>query len=708
MKLPIVWLRDYLGVDEAGYAAALRAACERWELRPHGDPARTLGQLLTFAGFACEGVEGAGSDAVLELDVLANRPDGQCIVGLAREVAAVLRVPLKPPPAELKETGPAAESLAQVVVEDAKGCPRYTGRVIQGVKVGPSPEWLQARLKAMGLIPRNNIVDITNFICFELNQPLHAFDLSRLAGRKIVVRRARPGEPFAPLYDQVPPLTNETLVIADAERAVAIAGIIGGMGTEVTAETKEILLEAAYFDPASTRRTCRRLKVGTDSSFRFERGIDLEAVADASARATRLIVEIAGGTIAKGVLDSNPNPRTPKEVTLRQARLEGLAGMPVTQTEARGYLEALGCRTVEQKPESLRVRIPSWRRGDLEREADLIEEVARLHGYNHVPAETAMRARIAPRSALEVVLDRVRDLCTGLGYFECWTDSLVDPRWPAPAVWTKEQPLALDPRSVLREDHSALRNSLLVSLLAAQQLNQDRRAGEVRLFECGKVFLPKKGEARPEERHVLGMLDERGFTALADALRRLPEALELTGAKLELRPCGAGQAPDFLTPETACRAMLVREKGEAAAGWAGMAARPLAQAFDLKRAGAVAEVDLAVLAGCGSVPRRFQGLPTQPEVVRDVALVVDEKVGWGEIEAFVAGYQAREPLRDSREAPRFLSVYRGKQMGAGKKSVAFSVVYRAAERSLTDEEVNAAHQRFVAALLETFHAALRA
>jgi phenylalanyl-tRNA synthetase beta chain len=497
-------------------------------------------------------------------------------------------------------------------------------------------------------------------------------------------------------------------VIADAERAVAIAGIIGGMGTEVTADSRDILLEAAYFDPANTRRTCRRLKVGTDSSYRFERGIDLEAVAEASSRATRLIVETAGGTIAKGVLDSNPKPRASHAVTLRQARLESLAGMPVAQDEARGYLEALGCRTLERKPEALRVQVPSWRRGDLEREVDLIEEVARLHGYHHVPAETAMRAQIPPRSRLEVVTDRVRDLCTGLGYFECWTDSLVDPRWPAPAVWTAEPPLTLDPRSVLREDHSVLRNSLLVSLLNTHHLNQDRRTGEVRIFECGKVFLPKSGAARPDERHVLGVLDERGFTALADLLGRLGEALEWTGARLEIRRAAAGEAPAFLAPEAACRVTIVADGSAVPVGWAGLATAEICRAFDLKRAPAVAEVDLAGLVQAASAPPRYRELPTQPEVVRDVAVVVDEGLSWGEIERFATECGPREPLRDCYEPVRFLSVFRGKQIGAGKKSVAFSVVYRAAERSLTDEEVNAAHQRFVEELLKTFRATLRA
>ncbi|MCY3020801.1 MAG: phenylalanine--tRNA ligase beta subunit-related protein, partial [Planctomycetota bacterium] len=314
MKLPVAWLLDYLPSSLRGeaFAQALAAACRRWELEPGRDPALSLGKLLTFAGFNCDAVEGTGTSAILELDVLSNRPDGQCILGLAREVAAVLRVGLVAPPCDLagKESGDPASTLAQVSIEEPELCPRYTARIIRGVTVKPSPQWLQDRLAWMGLQPRNNIVDVTNFICFEMNQPLHAFDLNTLYGRRIIVRRARDKEPFAPLYGEIPPLTPETLVIADGQAPRAIAGVLGGKGSEVTPETKDILLEAAYFNPANTRRTVRRLKVmeghGTDSSYRFERGIDLGGVAQASARAARLIVESAGGAVAPGLIDVWP------------------------------------------------------------------------------------------------------------------------------------------------------------------------------------------------------------------------------------------------------------------------------------------------------------------------------------------------------------------------------------------------------------------
>jgi phenylalanyl-tRNA synthetase beta chain len=322
MKLPLDWLFDP----------------ERGLLEGAPLPVETVCELFTFGAFQVDGVEKSEAGDVIVLDVLANRPDCQCVAGLARELAAMLRgglpsaiglrLPpgcrpekyrLRMPPSEIPREicGGAVEEAAAVDLLDEAGCPRYVARVIEGVTVRPSPEWLQRKLRAFGMIPRNNVVDATNYVMLELNQPLHAFDLDRLAGRKIVIRRAAKGENFVPLYGQCPPLTEETMVIADAEKPVAIAGVIGGMGSEVSASTKRILLEAAYFDPPSIRRTSRRLGIATDASFRFERGIDVETVARASARAALLIREVAGGTILSGAIDRFPHPPKPLAVSLR-------------------------------------------------------------------------------------------------------------------------------------------------------------------------------------------------------------------------------------------------------------------------------------------------------------------------------------------------------------------------------------------------------
>ena len=718
MKLPIQWLFDYLPgrlrAEPSEWDRALAAACKRWDLEPARDSAHTLGRLLTFAGFGYDGIEGEGANAILILDVLSNRPDGQCVLGLAREVAAILRVELKNPPFDCSgsERGEPAGALAAVEVADPKLCPRYTARVIRGVKAGPSPQWLQDRLTWLGLQPRNNIVDVTNFICFELNQPLHAFDLNGLSGRKIVVRRARDKEPFQPLYGEIPALTDETLVIADAVRPRAVAGVLGGKGSEVTDATTDILLEAACFDPANTRRTVRRLKVmdgrGTDSSYRFERGVDIESVGNASARAARLIVELAGGAIAPGLIDVYPSPRARKTIELRMAEMQRVFGAPVPKDEAVRILTALGGQITAEASSSVSVTIPSWRRGDLEREIDLIEEVARLYGYNHVPTETAMRARVPARSHEETAGGALRDLLTALGYFEIITDSLIDPKWPNASVWTAEKPLLLDKASVLREDHSALRNALLPSMLSVRLHNQNQRTGAARLFEIGRAYIKGKNP-RPDELLALGLLDDRGFQHLADTLHRFGEALDLDNAHLKL---GADSAPAFLKASHACRILRVREmpgneRAEDAIGWLGEIAPALQQAFGLRKPVAFAELDFRALAGLPREPRRYSNLPEFPEIARDTALVVDESVAWSDIESFARRWQAQEPLRDPSEPPRFLSVFRGAQVGAGKKSVAFSIQYRSAKRTLTDDEVETAHKKFQQALLERFKATLR-
>ncbi len=719
MKLPMAWLMDCLPASVRGkkeFAAALNKACLRWDLEPAARNRDTLGKLMTFAGFNCDAVHGDGEKIVLELDVLSNRPDCQCVVGLAREVAAILRVPLQLPACELNglESGDPASSLAKVRVDEPELCPRYTARIIRGVKVGPSPKWLQDRLETMGLQSHNNIVDVTNLVLFEMNQPLHAFDLNGLAGREIIVRRATDKEPFEPLYGAVPPLTSETLVIADAEKPRALAGVLGGKGSEVTSGTTDILLEAACFHPANTRRTVRRLKVmdgrGTDSSYRFERGIDIEAVDRASARAARLIVESAGGRIAPGLIDVWSKHPSPKHVTVRTSEVKRVFGAEIPKAETEKILEEIGCELDCASDASVKVTIPSWRRGDLDREIDVIEEIARLHGFNFVPEATTMSARVAPRSPREIVSEKLRLHLTSLGYFEAITDSLVDPRWAAPSVWTQDKPLPLDKSSVLRDDHSALRNSLLASLLAVRKHNQDQRSGEVRMFEIGNVFL-SSGESHPHEKKTLCVIDDRGFQTLADTLKRIGESLELDGAHLKCsRPLTT--SPDFLHPDESCRILRVREllgheRAEDVIGWMGTLSVATRKAFDLKKSLAVCEIDLMALANLPSAPQRYRPLPAFPENSRDVALVVDDFVAWSEIESFAQAWQAHEPLRDPHETPRFLSVFKGKQVGVEKKSVAFSIIYRAPDRTLTDDEVNSAHQKFQAELLRKFNAVLR-
>ena len=491
-----------------------------------------------------------------------------------------------------------------------------------------------------------------------------------MSGSKIVVRRARDKEPFQPLYGEIPPLTPETLVIADAERPRAVAGVLGGnRPCEVTPETTEILLEVACFEPANTRRTVRRLKVmdgrGTDCSYRFERGVDVENVARASARAARLIVEVAGGRIAPGLIDVWPAQPAQKTIELRLAQVQRIFGAPVPKDDAARILVAIGGQITAESTASVSVKIPSWRRGDLEREIDLVEDVARLYGFNHVPAETAMRAKVPARSNLEIAGGLLRTLLTSLGYFEITTDCLIDPKWPDASVWTAQKPLPLDKASVLREDHSAVRNALLPSMLAVRLHNQNHRTGEARLFEIGKVFVPgpnfgKGGDERPEEKLVLGIVDDRAFQSLSDSLRRIGEALELSGAHLKW----AKAAPAFLKAGYAARILRVREmpgdeRAEDSIGWVGVIAPSLQQAFGLRKSVAVAELDFRALAALPRAPRRYSDLPAYPEIVRDTAIVVDEAVTWEAVRSFKKGAPRKAKRCATRMSCRDSSRYSG-------------------------------------------------
>ncbi|MCX7804360.1 MAG: phenylalanine--tRNA ligase subunit beta [Planctomycetota bacterium] len=752
-------------------------------------PTDTICDLFTFGAFQVDGVEMTPGGEVVLLDVLANRPDCQGVLGLARELCALVRggLPellglkrfpgpwrpesyrvLAPPssvPPELTAAGRIGDAAA-VDVLDAAGCPRYVARAIEGVRVGPSPEWLRRKLAAFGMIPRNNVVDVTNYVMLEMNQPLHAFDLDRLAGRRIIVRRAGNGERFVPLYGQCPPLTSETLVIADAERPVAIAGIIGGTGCEVTGDTRRILLEAACFDPASIRRTSRRLGIATDSSFRFERGVDIEAVDAVSARAAALIAEVAGGRVLEGSIDRFPSPPRPVSVRMRYDRCRRILGLDertLPDRTARRLLEAAGFRVEEEDAEGIVVTVPSWRRRDVSDECHLIEECGRLRGYEAIPERLSMRAMIPGRSRWETDGAAIRKVLTALGYFEVWTDSLTDPSWPPVPAFSRTGPYRL--ANPLSSDRAVLRGSLLPSLLAVRRTNQDARATRGRpakLFEIGRVYLPRTagaagGSPPLSEPWILGILDDRGpayvMAAVSEVLAELglSDAVRIAGQDvppwcapgkgrfLELAwDAGGGKSGGGTGPETSAAPGAAAAGGEASPipavvsasgnvpapasdtpsgpspatarkiiGYYGEAHPDWIARFDLKKACAVCEINISALAD-ESIPRaekRFEKLPRFPEVVRDVAMVVAEPVTWGEVVGFFAS-EAREPL--IKEPPRFLSVYRGKQIGPGRKSLAFSLVYRHDERTLTDEEVNEAHRKVVERLLTRFGATLRA
>jgi len=688
------------------------------EYAPNELSPEALAERLASLGLAVDEIEDLGGGAArLTLDVTANRGDCWSVLGIARELAAKLGVALAKPELSFRESGPPVDESFSVAVEDPKGCPRYTARLVRGVRLGPSPDWMQRRLSAVGIRPISNVVDVTNYVMCEMGHPLHAFDASLLRGRRVVVRRARRGERLALIDGSSKELSPEDIVIADAEAPVALAGVMGGSGTEIRDSTRDVLLESACFDPVSIRRTSRRHGISTESSVRFEHGVDPAGVELASRRAARLLAECAGGEVAPGVVDSNPSAWTPREIRLRHARIARLLGCEVPREEAARILAALGLELLHEEADAATWRVPSWRQ-DLSVEADLIEEIARIRGYDNLRGEATMRVfPVTPNPVFEA-RRRARDLLTGLGYTEicgvsffsaekaafwCANGSGDSPIASA-AAWPRgpQPPQAYRLRNPVRSREDTLRTSLIPSLLAAKLANQNRGRRRVRLFEAAPVCVTWKDE--PDER--LALLDdgaEGEDESPETLLRRAKGAVELLVERL------AGHREVGFGPVEATRlaglvlAYQVSAAGEVI-GMAGLLDESAAKAWDVLTRPAVLELDLAALARLGGRVPQMRPLPDYPAIVRDVALVVDEGTTWAEVRSAAAEAAGRWCRPDEIG---FLSVYRGRPVPEGRKSVAFRVIYRADDRTLTDEDVRPIHEEYVRSLCARLHAELR-
>ncbi len=660
----------------------------------------------------------AGSDAVLDLEVTPNRPDLNSVIGIAREIAAVTGQPLRRPEVTLCESEPAAVELVAVQIEAPDLCPRYTARVIRGVRIGPSPPWLRALLEKVGLRPINNVVDVTNYVMWESGQPLHAFDYRLLArgadGRPTIrVRRAAEGERFTTLDGQTHTLNHEHLLIADPEKGIALAGIMGGQNTEIHDRTEDVLLESAAFAPANIRRTSKALGLRTDASYRFERGADLEAVEWASRRAAQLLLATAGGQLATGVVDAYPEPLPPRQITLRPARVNELLGLALQPGEIEYYLGQLGLRRLDRKPRPVDApappepspwQIPSWR-PDLKREADLIEEVCRLHGVEKIPATPPRGAHgWHPCDDVHDLLAKARRLLTGLGLDEAQGQTLIraaDAEWLAgPAGFVR---LA----NPLSSDMDALRPSLLPGLLDSLRHNAGRRQGDLALFEIGRVFAPEGDTVRETRRLAVALTGRRqpvfwagaerdALYELADLKGVLETFLEHFGRRgVVCSPLPAG-GPFFL--ESAALTL----GGRVPLGVLGQLAPRLARAHDLATPVFLAELDLDELLARRQPVKTFKPLPQFPAIRRDVALLVPESVTHDAVLAALKA--ARVPHLEQVE---LFDVFRGPSVPPGQKSLAYALTYRAADRTLTDEEVNRAHAGLVEHLKRTLPATVR-
>ena len=661
MKVSYCWLKEYCDFDLS---------------------AQELADTLTDAGFVVEEVNPLQDDYCLDVEVTSNRPDCLGVLGIAREVAAITRSKLRLPEVDYK-AGKAPVDF-KIHVEDSELCPHYTARVIRGVKIGPSPSWLQKHLEAVGLRPINNVVDITNFVLLESGQPLHAFDMDKLTDKKIVVRRAVKGEAIKTIDGTRCDLTPETLVIADGVRPVAIAGVMGGVDTEVTEATKNILLESARFMPSTVRRAAKRFTLSTDSSYRFERGVDPEGVDWASRRAARLIQELAGGEVARDVIDIGSGKIKKHVVTLTMSRLNAVLGAQIEPATAKDILSRLGFEVKAAGKEGFSVTVPGFR-GDVSREIDLIEEVARIYGYNNIPTDTRLSIQVRPRGRYEQVEGKARDILVGWGLTEVITYSIVDDtQHQRFGAFSNAQALTI--RNPIRKGEDRLRQTLMGNLLKVKKHNQDRDVPWVKVFELSRIYLPTAGpEKLPDEKTSLcllweeeGVIPERAFYALKGIVEGMFSALGLSGHQQ-----WQGYSGESFDQKMSCRVELDGKL----LGVLGELKKEIVAEFDLNSAPILAEIDFDAVVERADLTTAFRKLPLYPSAVRDMAVVVDEQVSWADIEKCIA-----ESGLQYLESVEFFDLYRGKQIPSGKKSLAFRLYFRAPDRTLRGEEANEMHK----------------
>lgn len=656
-------------------------------------------------------------ETVLELEVTPNRPDCLSMIGIAREVAALLGKPLKIPETAVREDSQPVESLASVAVEDPAGCPRYTGRVLSGVAIAPSPSWMQRRLSAAGIRPINNVVDVTNYVMLECGQPLHAFDYELLEGRSIRVRRARAGEKMSTLDGTAREITPDMLMIADARRPVAVAGVMGGAGSEIRDVTKTVLLESAYFKPSDIRKTSKNLALSTDSSYRFERGVDIETVEWASRRAAQLIIETAGGVAARGVIDVFPAKPSRGRVALRFDRARALLGIDISEERILSIFKALGLVTVSRDTARCLVEIPAYR-VDLAQEADLVEEIARIHGLDKVPSPSPV-AKIIPGAEDRAAraMTALRSTLSGLGVSEIMNYSFLSGRLlDLVGHGVPERRVVLP--NPISADHTVLRDSFIPQMIETLGKNRARQAREAALYEMGRVFF-KDGTGRNAEveRLCVGLMgpvgragiaktqpvkDEEMFQWIKGLLESLCEAQHIA----RVARGGLGMPDVQLKPLSSPafeegRGVSVWIAGQCT-GCMGLVSERVRNEWRLVDPVAVLELEVApLLANALRVPAS-KSIGAFPGVDRDVALVVDDSVSHEAILQTVWKVAPAELVEI-----RLFDIYRGEGVGKGRKSLAYSLTYRSMEKTLTDEVANAFHDTIKSALKSELAAEIR-
>ena len=649
-------------------------------------------------------------DTVLDIGVTPNRADCLSIVGIAREAAVLCGKKLRYPKIDFKESSEDIRSLTSVEILDPDLCPRYTARMIRGVKILPSPKWMRERLEAVGLRAINNVVDVTNFVMMELGQPLHAFDFRFLEEGRIVVRRSREGEPFVSLDGKTRTLNAETLMICDGRKPVAIAGIMGGENSEVKDDTETVLLESAYFNPSAIRRGARFLGMGTDAAFRFERGIDPEGVVRALDRAAQLIADLSGGSVCKGHIDTYPKKvPVPGPIRLRMDRVEAILGTPVKDSEATAILKGLGMSVKKEGRGGLSVTPPTFR-VDLWREIDLIEEIARIHGYDKIPVTVpAIPVPGDLHDRKREFESAVRSALNGQGFTEVLNYSFIS----AGSADVLGFPEGDGRRRFVRianpltEDQAVMRTTLLYGLLETMRRNVNAGSPNLKLFELGKIFIAAGEAELPRETDMIALLmtgsrygENWHFQSLTADFYDVKGALENLAAALRVEGLRCEAAPDipWLHPGRAARVYV----GGREIGSFGELHPDVSGRMDLRGRAFVLEVEAAPLAGGAREAVRYREYSRFPSMVRDVAFLVGLETEAGRLIALAA--EAGEELLEKVDV---FDVYIGKGIPEGMKSFGLRFTYRSASKTLTDEETGQAHGRIVKKIVETTGARIR-
>jgi phenylalanyl-tRNA synthetase beta chain len=670
MKISLNWLRDYIGIDLS---------------------AEQIAETLSDLGLPYEGIEHLADDAVIDVEVTTNRSDCLSFIGIARELAAATGKPLKIPAVDLPESQKDVTQVASVEILEPQLCGRYTARIIEGVKVGPSPDWLVKRLEAVGLRSVNNVVDATNYAMMETGQPPHAFDYNKITDGKIIVRKALAGERIVSIDGTKCDLTADMLVIADPKGPVAIAGVMGGLETEVSESTTTILLEDAYFDPVGVRTTSRKLSLPSEAAFRFERIVDIEMIDWASRRTAQLINMVAGGKVAKGVLDVYPKKPTPKQVPLRLSRLNKLLGIEVPAEQILKILSALSFKP-NLKNDSVICTVPSWRHSDVYREVDLIEEVARVYGYNKIPTNQKIKIEVMPLDVRQKLTRAIGTYLNGCGFYETinigFIDNSVAELFAEPAV-----PEHLSVTDVSRKGDNLLRQTLIGSLLAVLKTNLNVKNSPCRIFEIADTFVPTgQKDALPLEQTKLTLVSDGSLSDLRGVIEGLVKTVDRDAEMLFI-------PADLLWVQAGAQ-IIVNGK---TIGSAGIVSRAVSEKFDFKDLAPVAaELDFESLLSLHKGIVKTKPIPRFPAIQRDLSIVVDENTRWTDIHDAV---KRKAPAE--LEKIQFVGIYRGKGIPSGKKSVTLSLRFRDEDGTLTHDAVDRFQADILQSLADSVNAELR-